>query len=57
MLASCYSKEYFNSINEVASNWISVKDKIEPDHNKSDYYSELHSRYSNLYNSIKSEYE
>ena len=57
MLASCYSKEYFNSINEVASNWISVKDKIEPNHNESDYYSELHSRYSNLYNSIKSEYE
>ena len=57
MLASCYSKEYFNSINEVASNWISVKDKIEPNHNESDYYSELHSRYSNLYNSIKLEYE
>tara|TARA_Y100000590_G_scaffold420607_1_gene523478 strand:+ start:412 stop:1902 length:1491 start_codon:yes stop_codon:yes gene_type:complete len=57
MLASCESKKYYRSLNEVITEWISVKGYIEPDHKKSDYYDELHDKYKNLYLSLVTQFQ
>ena len=57
MLASCESKKYYNSLNEVIKEWVSIKGYIEPDYKKSNYYDDLHHKYKNLYLSLVSQFK
>ena len=57
MLASCESKKYYTSLNEVITEWVSIEGYIEPDYKKSNYYDELHHRYKNLYLSLVSQFK
>ena len=57
MLASCESKKYYTSLNEVITEWVSIEGYIEPDYKKSNYYDELHHRYKKLYLSLVSQFK
>ena len=56
MLAASTSKDNFSDLEEVVNNWVHTLGTTEPDTDKSGYYSELHKRYQNLYDSIVSEF-